>query len=90
LKIPRSSISPYAEKELSFKQEKGTLDQKMAEPPVICSSFGSSAVFDLTRPAAFRPLLTEDLALSGESHLFKKYSLILSKGQILSIREIRL
>jgi hypothetical protein len=28
------------------------------------SSFGSSAIFDLIRPAAFRALLTEGLALS--------------------------
>jgi len=79
------------EKELPFKQEKGEPgSKKKAEPPVFCSSFGSSAIFKLIRPAAFRPLLTESLALSGESHLFKKYSMILAKGQILSIWKIGL
>jgi len=34
------------------------------------SSFGSSAI-SFKRPAAFRPLLTEGLALSGEFHLLK-------------------
>ena len=29
-------------------------------------SFGSSAIFSLQRPAAFRPLLTKGLALSGK------------------------
>jgi len=33
------------------------------------SSFGSSAIF-FSRPAAFRPLFTEGLALSGESLYF--------------------
>jgi len=34
----------------------------------------------LKRPAAFRPLLTEGLALSGESLLFKRYSIYANKG----------
>jgi len=37
---------------------------KMAELAT-SSSFGSSAIYPLTRSAAFRPLLTEGLALSG-------------------------
>jgi hypothetical protein len=50
--------------------------------------FGSTAVF--LRPAAFRPLLTDGLALSEESHLLKKYSMMLSRGQILSIGKMGL
>jgi hypothetical protein len=42
-------------------------------------SFGSSAIFDLIRPAAFRALLTKGLALSGESHLLRD-TVLLSKG----------
>jgi hypothetical protein len=30
-------------------------------------SFGSSAIFDFIKPAAFRPLLTEEFAFSGQS-----------------------
>jgi hypothetical protein len=41
------------------------------------SSFGSSAIFFL-RPAAFRPLLTKGLALSGKQ-LYRKFNSI-SKG----------
>jgi hypothetical protein len=41
----------------------------------------------LVRPAAFRPLLTEGLVLSGESDLFKEYYGILLNPQTVSIEK---
>jgi len=53
-----------------------------------CSSFGSSAIFFLKRPAAFRPLLTKGLALSGT--LFHKMNIMQSPRCQTKIRPIKL
>jgi hypothetical protein len=44
------------------------------------SSFGSSAIL-LQRPAAFRPLLTKGLALSGESYFLKNTTSSYQRGR---------
>jgi hypothetical protein len=50
--------------------------KKKAEPTQGCS-FGSSAVFIFVRPAAFRPFLTEGLALSRINIISIYYYLII-------------
>jgi hypothetical protein len=64
LKIPFHNLPPQRQpyQKLQTSQKK----QKLKKAELTAgSSFGSSAIFDLIRSAAFCPLLTEGLALSG-------------------------
>jgi len=65
LKIPFHNLPPERQPYQETTNESEETEAKKNAEPTAGSSFGSSAIFDLIRSAAFCPLLTEGLALSG-------------------------